>query len=133
MVFSPGATLLRYEDVVRVRLDLSKGRITGATIGAKRGAARIDRIKDPATVVRAIFERAPDQIRWYRSGRPFKKVSRGDVEKLLDTSQARPFDALLPDPVGTSPRVICIPLAVQKQALVSLPSANRTLARRPAA
>jgi hypothetical protein len=96
ITFPSSPVVVKYEDILRVRLDVSQGRIVGATIGAKGLDVCTGRIKDPAVVVRAVFERTPDKVRWHRSRQPFSKLSRDDVKELIEKSQASSLEELLP-------------------------------------
>jgi hypothetical protein len=99
ITFPSSTVVVKYEDILRARLDVSQGRIVGATIGAKGLDVCTGRIKDPAVVVRAVFDRTSDKIRWHRSRRPFSRLSRDDVKELIERSQASSLEELLPPSV----------------------------------
>jgi len=90
------ATTVRYKDISRVRINLSEGRIVGAVITARGVAVCTGRIKNPGIVVRTILERAPDDVKWRRSGWPSKRLSREEVKELLDKARVRNINDLLP-------------------------------------
>jgi hypothetical protein len=86
----------KYKDVTAVRVKVTKDRITGATIVAGRVVLCTGRIKDPGIVVRAIFERAPENIKWRPAWRPFRRLSREEVKELIEKAQVPDIDRLLP-------------------------------------
>ena len=90
------ASMARYDEIARVRIDRSKGRIMGATIVARSGPVLIRRIKDPAVVIRAILDRAPQKVKWRRTWRPLTRLKRDKVKKMLDQAGAPDLDSLLP-------------------------------------
>ena len=100
ITFPNSTVVVKYEAILRVRLDVSKGRIGGATIGAKGLDVCTGRIKDPAVVVRAVFERTPGKVQWRRSWRPFRELSRDEVKELIEKSHASSLEELLPPSVA---------------------------------
>jgi hypothetical protein len=99
ITFPNSPVVVRHEEIRRVRLAVSKGRIVGATIGAKGLDVCTGRIKDPALVVRAVFERTPDKVKWCRSWQPFRRLSRDEVAELIEKSGAGSLGELLPPSV----------------------------------
>lgn len=101
-LFGPTATgpqFLEYRKVRRVSLEISEGVIIGATIAARLSTIHARRVKEPAVLVRAIFERASDKIRWHPSWHPFRRLSREEVRGLIEKFQAPPLRELLPPSV----------------------------------
>jgi len=86
----------RYRDIVRVGLDVSSDSIVGATIATKGLGLSARAVMDPALVVRTIFERAPDGVKWRRSWQPFRALHRDDVRMLIERAQTPDIDPLLP-------------------------------------
>jgi hypothetical protein len=92
-----GFVFTRYTDIVRVSLDVSKGRIAGVTIRGKGlNVVPARWVNDPAVVVRAIFEQAPPDVMWRRSRRPFAKLSREEVGAMIEKTRLPDINALLP-------------------------------------
>lgn len=87
---------VKYKDMTRVRVHVSKGCIVGATIVANGVAVDTGRIKDPGIVVRAILERGPECVKWRRSGWPPRRLSREEVQEWLDEAQVPGVNDLLP-------------------------------------
>jgi hypothetical protein len=97
-LFGPTATgpgFMKYNSIRRVGLDISEGGIVGATIAAWISAVHVKRVKDPAVLVRAIFEHGPDGIRWHYAWHPFRRLSREEVRTLIEQSHAQSLDELL--------------------------------------
>ena len=90
------ASMAKFDDVVAVRIDMSKGRIVGATIVARGGPVLIRRVKDPAVIIRAVFDRVPQKVKWRRTWLPLTRLSRDDVRQMLDQAGAADIDSLLP-------------------------------------
>lgn len=90
------ASMARYDKIVGVRIDMSKDRIVGATIVARGGPVLIRRIKEPAVVIRAIFDRASEKIKWRRTWRPLTRLKRDKVKEMLEQAGAPDLDSLLP-------------------------------------
>jgi hypothetical protein len=90
------ASMVKFDDIVRVRLAVSKTRIVGATIAARSGLVLIRRVKQPAMVIRAIYEKAPKGVKWRRTWLPLTRLSRDDVRHMLDQAGAADIDSLLP-------------------------------------
>ncbi len=86
----------KFDDIVRVILNVSRGRITGATVVARGVLVRIGYVKTPALVVRAILDRAPENVKWWRSWPPFVRLSRDAVRQMLDQADTPDVYALLP-------------------------------------
>lgn len=86
----------KFDDIVRVILNVSKGRIIGATVVTRGLPVRIDRVKTPALVVRAILDRAPENVKWWRSWPPFARLSRDAVRQMLDQVDTPDVYGLLP-------------------------------------
>jgi hypothetical protein len=96
-LLGPGITgqeLLAYRNVRRVKLDVTDGRIVGATLAARISTIGAGLVKDPAILIRAVFEQGSDRIRWYRRGRPFTRLSREEVRELIERSQVPPLQEL---------------------------------------
>jgi hypothetical protein len=86
-------TILGYNDIIRVHLDISKGRITGATvIGKGLVMILVRRVKEPHIVIRAIREHTVLEVRWRRSLPRFRKLSREDIDSLIDKGEKKNFD-----------------------------------------
>jgi hypothetical protein len=90
------ASMARFHDIVAVRIDMSAGHIVGATIVAKGGPVLIRRVKTPAIVIRAIFDLAPEHVKWRRTWLPLTRLSRDNVRQMLDQADTPPLDTLLP-------------------------------------
>jgi hypothetical protein len=86
----------KFDDILRVILNVSKGRIIGATVVAKTMPVRIGRVQTPALVVRAILDRAPQRVKWQRAWLPFARLSREKVRQMLDQAETPDVYALLP-------------------------------------
>ncbi|MEN6426637.1 MAG: hypothetical protein ABFE13_14855 [Phycisphaerales bacterium] len=92
-----GWTVARYKDVVGVTLDISKDRIVGATIRARHMTLiPAKRLEEPALIVKAIFDRASEQVTWRRSWRPFTKLGREEVAALIEAAHPPEIAHLLP-------------------------------------
>jgi hypothetical protein len=88
--------IIRFSGIGRVHLDISKGRITGGIVAAKIGVS-IRNVKEPATIVRTIFERTGPEVKWQRSFASFhSRLSRDQVQELIENSGGKDIDALLP-------------------------------------
>jgi hypothetical protein len=86
----------KFDDILRVILNVSKGRIIGATVVAKTMPVRIRHVQTPALVVRAILDRAPQRVKWRRSWLPLARLSRDQVRQMLDQADTPDVFALLP-------------------------------------
>lgn len=91
-----GPAFLEYRKVRRVSLDISEGVIVGATVAARFSAIHARRVKEPAVLVRAIFEHGPDSIRWHRAWHPFRKLDREEVRAFIEQSHAQSLEELVP-------------------------------------
>ena len=92
-----GVAIVRYKDIVRVTLNLSKGRIMGATIQAKGMTTIVAQwLTEPAVVVRAILDHAPEYVKWRRAGQPFTSLTRDEVEALIEKIRFPDLHAALP-------------------------------------
>jgi hypothetical protein len=81
-------TILSYDNIVGVSLDISKGRITGAAIvGKDLVMIMVRRVKDPQAVIRAIREYTGPEVRWHRSPPRFKKLSEDEVDSLINKTE----------------------------------------------
>jgi hypothetical protein len=84
---------LDYDDIVGVNLDISKGRITGATvIGKSRAMTLVRRVTEPQTVIRAIREHTGSEVRWRRSPPRFTRLSGDEVDSLINKGEKKNFD-----------------------------------------
>lgn len=90
------ASMAKFDDIVAVRIDMSNGCIVGATIVARGGPVLIRRVKNPAVIIRAVFDRVPQKVKWRRTWLPLTRLSRDDVRKMLDQAGAADIDSLLP-------------------------------------
>ena len=88
--------MAKYNDMVRVILNVPENRIVAATVATKAGPLRIGRVKTPALVVRAILDRAPESVKWWRSWPPFARLSRDEVRQMLEQAETPDVYALLP-------------------------------------
>lgn len=86
----------KFDDILRVILNVSKGRIVGAMVATKVGALHIARVKTPALVVRAIFERAGERVQWRRAWSPFARLSRDQVRQMLEQAETPNVYEMLP-------------------------------------
>ena len=88
---------VRFKDLRGVGLDISKGRITGAVAAAKYPPVSMRWVKEPATIVRTVFEGTGPEVTWRRVGR-FRHVqlSRDQVRKLIEDSAGKDINGLLP-------------------------------------
>jgi hypothetical protein len=86
----------KFDDVTRVTLDLSKGRITGGIVSTRRGPIALTRIQTPALAIRAILDHAPQTVKWRRSWPPFSSLGRDEVERLVEQADVPGLDSLLP-------------------------------------
>lgn len=92
-----GAAVVRYQDIVHVRLDISKGHIEGATTRARgMWVVAASGLREPAVVVRAILDRAPDHVKWRRTWHPFARLSREEVRRMVEEAQVPDMSGLLP-------------------------------------
>ena len=89
-------SLAKYDDIVRVFLRVSQGRIVGATVAAKTGLLYIGWIENPASVIRVILDRAPERVKWYRSWLSFVRLRRDKVREMIERVDAPDILALLP-------------------------------------
>jgi len=81
-------TDIRYDDIVRVLLNISKDRITGATIvGKGLTMILVRRVTEPHTVIRAIREHAGPDVQWRRSPPRYTKLTGDDVDSLIDKTE----------------------------------------------
>lgn len=86
-------TILDYDDIVGVNLDISKGRITGATvIGKSHAMILVRRVMEPHTVIRAIREHTGSEVRWRRSPPRFTRLSGDEVDSLINKGEKKNFD-----------------------------------------
>ena len=77
--------VLHYYEIVGVNLDVSKGRIIGATvIGKGLAMILIRRISEPQNVIRAIREHTGSDVQWRRSPPRFKKLSGDEIDSLIN-------------------------------------------------
>jgi hypothetical protein len=88
--------VVRYGEVVAVTLRTATEQILGATIWTKTVSVYTGRIKNPGLVVRAIFERAPESVKWRRSSWPLRKLSRAQVGMIIEAARIPGLDTLLP-------------------------------------
>lgn len=81
-------TIISYEDIVGVLLDISRGQISGASILGK-GLAMISvrRIKKPLIVIETIRENTGSEVRWRKSPPRLKKLSMDDVDSLINETK----------------------------------------------
>lgn len=92
-----GLAIVQFKDIVAVNLGLSKGRIVELGVRAKRLAGlNIRQVKDPAIAVRAIFDHAPQQVKWRRLRFPFTRLTRDEVAALIARADLPPADTMLP-------------------------------------
>ncbi len=90
------ACITRFGDIRCVDLDLSKGRISGAIVRAKARAS-LRGIKDPATIIRTIFERTGPEVKWRQSvGLWRRRLTRDQVRGLVEDSGGKDIGARLP-------------------------------------
>ncbi|MCL5281785.1 MAG: hypothetical protein M1376_17955 [Planctomycetes bacterium] len=89
-------TTAKYKDMTAVKINVVNDHIAGATIAARGVVVCTGRIKDPGIVVRAIFERAPDNIRWRRARWPHRRLSREEVKAMIEKAQVPDINRLLP-------------------------------------
>lgn len=89
---------VKFESITRVRISLSRGQITGAAVTAKTARICTGWIKNPGIVVRAIFERAPETVKWRRAWRPLKRLSREHVRELIEEANVPDIYSLRPSP-----------------------------------
>jgi formate/nitrite transporter FocA (FNT family) len=81
-------TILSYDNIVGVSLDISKGRITGAAIvGKDHVMILVRRAKEPQAVIRAIREHTGPEVRWHGSPPRFKKLSEDEVDSLINKTE----------------------------------------------
>lgn len=86
-------TILACDNIVGVNLDISKGRITGATvIGKGLAMILVRRIMEAQTVIRAIREHTGPEVQWRKSPPRFKKLSGDEVESLINEGEKKNFD-----------------------------------------
>lgn len=82
--------IIRYNDIMRVLLDISKGRITGATVvGKGLTMILVRRVTEPHTVIEAIREHTGPEVQWRRSPPWFTKLSEDDVDSLIDKTERK--------------------------------------------
>jgi len=86
----------KFDDILRVILNVSRGRIIGTTVVARTMSVRIRYVRTPALVVRAILDRAPENVEWRRSWLPFARLSRDRVRQMLEQAETPDVYALLP-------------------------------------
>lgn len=87
----------KYEDVVAVYLDLSKGQIVGAGVRLKGlKVLSIQGVRDPALAVGAILDHAPDHVKWRRLRFPYTRLARDEVGALIAGADLPPLDRALP-------------------------------------
>lgn len=92
-----GLTIIPFKDIVAVNLGLSQGRIVELGVRAKRlTGLHIRQVKDPALAVRAIFDHAPQQVKWRRLRFPFTRLPRDEVATLITRADLPPADTMLP-------------------------------------
>jgi len=86
-------TILDYNDIVQVSLDISKGQITGATvIGKGLAMILVRRVTEPHTVIRAIREHTGPEVRWHRSPTRLTKLSGDEVDSLINKGEEKNFN-----------------------------------------
>lgn len=86
-------TILDYDDILGVNLDISKGRITGATvIGKSHAMILVKRVTEPHTVIRAIREHTGPEVQWRRSPPRFTRLSEDEVDSLINKGEKKNFD-----------------------------------------
>ncbi len=77
--------VIKYENITVVSLKISKGRIIGATIIGKNDVMiLIQHIMEPNTVIKAVREHTGPEVQWSRSLPRFRKLSREDIDSLID-------------------------------------------------
>lgn len=92
-----GLAVVRYRDIARVTLDLSRGCIAGTTIHARHMTViPVKRAEQPAIVIKVIFDHAPENVTWRRSWRPFTRLSREEVTSLIEASHPPDIFNILP-------------------------------------
>jgi hypothetical protein len=85
--------VLRYNDIVGVNLDISKGRITGATVGGKDLVTiLVRRVREPHIVIRAIREHTGQEVRWHRSPPRLTKLNGDEVDSLIKEGEKKNFE-----------------------------------------
>jgi hypothetical protein len=86
-------TILVYSDIVGVNLDISKGRISGATvIGKGLAMILVRRVTEPQIVIRAIRENTGPEVQWRRSPPRSTKLSGDEVDFLINKGEEKNFD-----------------------------------------
>ncbi len=91
------STPVRFRDIRSVRLDILKGRITGAVIRAKPVSVSLRKMKEVETIVRTIFERTGPEVKWRRSAGLWRpRLSRDQVQELIEESGGKDISARLP-------------------------------------
>ena len=85
--------VIKYEDITVVSLNISKGRIIGATIiGKKNVIILIQLVIEPNTVIKAIREHTGPEVQWRRSPPRFTKLTGDDVDSLINRGEKRNID-----------------------------------------
>ena len=88
-----GSWNTKYEDITVVSLNISKGRIIGATIiGKKNVMILIQLVIEPNTVIKAIREHTGPEVQWRRSPPRFTKLTGDDVDSLINRGEKRNID-----------------------------------------
>ena len=83
-------TNIHYDDIIRVLLNISKDRITGAmVIGKGLTMILVRRVTEPHTVIRAIREHTGPEVQWRRSPPRFTKLSGEDVDSLINKTEEK--------------------------------------------
>lgn len=86
-------TILNFEDIVGVNLDISRDQITGATvIGKSLVIILVKRVTEHQTVIRAIREHTGPEVQWRRSPPRFTKLSVDEVDFLISKGQEKNFN-----------------------------------------
>jgi len=81
-------TIIRYDDIIRVILNISKDQITGATIvGKGLTMILVRRVTEPNMVIRAIREHTGSEVQWLRSPPRLRKLSMDDVDSLINETK----------------------------------------------
>ncbi len=94
---SPGLNVVKYEDIVRVTLDIRHNHITGVTVHAGFMKLILARwVRDPAILVCEIFEHVSPQVKWRRSGRSFACLSRDEVRIMIEKADPPDITRILP-------------------------------------